>query len=1004
MSARTRSVLRTLGLALSTAVVATSLVFVSGTTATAVPVARHDGPQVSRDDHGLRYRDDRLTGRPTVQVSGTLQIATGEQGAPDRYGVTTASGRTVPLRLNGVAGLRTGQRVTASVVAAPGTATTTLASSTRQVASATFTDVAAAATPVVRRLFMAVITNMGTVPGNAPVIAAGKETASYWGEQMPASISSFTSSDTVLRYASAYSADLSCGLSSSYFEIRDEARAKFAAQGIGPNDTAVIIVPDTCQGGGTVGLSTGGAIINMAGQYLRSTLGHEEGHELGLHHANRTGATGCAPDCAGEEYGDMTSVMGYSLTLNTLTALNTVYRVALGEIQPGEVLPLDLPSTSTTITRPVTLQPRASSTGLRSVAIPDPDSPTGGVFYVEYRNVQGRDVGSAYDVGSPWTDFTRGLSVLYQSNETVHGLVPSWMLSVGSGGTSSMSAGSTWTSPSGRVKVQFLADHGPAGADIRTTVTDTRPAQTSTAAPRITGAAGVNVQTDPVVPGTWSVAPDYVTYEWQVDGRHVGSGPTADTFSASAADVGKAVTVTEVAHKDGYRLGRRTSAPVTITWMRPQVPEVSGDFSAGGYAYTYDGFWGNGTTFTYKWFADGVFVSTDSFFVIPDSVIGKRLTVEVTGSLNGEVQSRTSAATVPVAGQTLQTATPVVTGAAYVGETLTGSPGTWTAGTTFRYRWLADGTAIPNATGTTYPLTGTDVGKTITFEVSGTKSGYTPAKRTSTGKGPVAYRQLTTAQPTLTGTPEVGTTLTVTPGTWTSGTAFSYRWLADGTTIAGATTATRTLTTGDVGKTITVEVTGTKLNYATATQTSNALGPVTAVSWAPKTPTFPAPRVGTQLTASTDWGSGVTYTYRWYLGSTAITNATKQTYTPTATQVGKYLSVKVTGSKPGHTTTSKVSTKVVIAKGVLTTVVPTISGTPKVGQTLTANPGTWTTGTTFHYQWLSNGVAISTNATSSTYKLPSSKVGKNIKVKVTGSKAGYTTVALISAAVGPVIS
>ncbi|NGZ99923.1 hypothetical protein G5V59_05725 [Nocardioides sp. W3-2-3] len=51
----------------------------------------------------------------------------------------------------------------------------------------------------------------------------------------------------------------------------------------------------------------------------------------------------------------------------------------------------------------------------------------------------------------------------------------------------------------------------------------------------------------------------------------------------------------------------------------------------------------------------------------------------------------------------------------------------------------------------------------------------------------------------------------------------------------------------------------------------------------------------------------------------------------------------------------------------LTGATPTISGTTAVGSTLTAAPGTWTTGTTFGYQWLRAGVAIS-GATAATYQ------------------------------------
>lgn len=75
---------------------------------------------------------------------------------------------------------------------------------------------------------------------------------------------------------------------------------------------------------------------------------------------------------------------------------------------------------------------------------------------------------------------------------------------------------------------------------------------------------------------------------------------------------------------------------------------------------------------------------------------------------------------------------------------------------------------------------------------------------------------------------------------------------------------------------------------------------------------------------------------------------------------------------------------------------PVVSGTPKVGQTLTANPGTWTPGATLAYRWLAGGIRVS-GATGSTLVLNPSQSGKAIAVRVTGSKPGYETVSKTSA-------
>ena len=81
----------------------------------------------------------------------------------------------------------------------------------------------------------------------------------------------------------------------------------------------------------------------------------------------------------------------------------------------------------------------------------------------------------------------------------------------------------------------------------------------------------------------------------------------------------------------------------------------------------------------------------------------------------------------------------------------------------------------------------------------------------------------------------------------------------------------------------------------------------------------------------------------------------------------------------------------------LRTAVPTITGTAAVGSTLTAKPGTWTTGTTFAYQWKADGAAID-GATGPTYTIAPTLKGKKVTVMVTGSKSGYSSVSKTSAA------
>lgn len=77
---------------------------------------------------------------------------------------------------------------------------------------------------------------------------------------------------------------------------------------------------------------------------------------------------------------------------------------------------------------------------------------------------------------------------------------------------------------------------------------------------------------------------------------------------------------------------------------------------------------------------------------------------------------------------------------------------------------------------------------------------------------------------------------------------------------------------------------------------------------------------------------------------------------------------------------------------------PTISGTAKVGKTLSASSRSWSPKVTGKaWQWQRNGVDI-TGATSYKYKLAADDLGATITVKLTGSKAGYNSVTKTSKA------
>ncbi len=170
---------------------------------------------------------------------------------------------------------------------------------------------------------------------------------------------------------------------------------------------------------------------------------------------------------------------------------------------------------------------------------------------------------------------------------------------------------------------------------------------------------------------------------------------------------------------------------------------------------------------------------------------------------------------------------PGIVGNAVVGSTLSVSAGEWApAPVTLSYSWLANGIAT-GATGTTYLIPTSAIGKSISVAVTGSASGLAGYTVTSGASAiVVANVNIATATPTITGTARVGSTLTANPGVWPAPVTPTYRWFASGHVIANATAASLVLATALVGKTISVEVTRPTSGGGTSVLTSASTSPV----------------------------------------------------------------------------------------------------------------------------------------------------------------------------------
>ncbi|WP_353713578.1 hypothetical protein [Arthrobacter sp. K5] len=101
----------------------------------------------------------------------------------------------------------------------------------------------------------------------------------------------------------------------------------------------------------------------------------------------------------------------------------------------------------------------------------------------------------------------------------------------------------------------------------------------------------------------------------------------------------------------------------------------------------------------------------------------------------------------------------------------------------------------------------------------------------------------------------------------------------------------------------------------------------------------------------------------------------------------------MTGARIGYGSNTQTSAATAaVASGSLVAASPRITGTAKVGYTLTGTPGIWgPVPVTLRYQWYRSGVPIA-GATAATYRPAAADITKTLTVRVTGSKVGYTSV------------
>jgi hypothetical protein len=338
-------------------------------------------------------------------------------------------------------------------------------------------------------------------------------------------------------------------------------------------------------------------------------------------------------------------------------------------------------------------------------------------------------------------------------------------------------------------------------------------------------------------------------------------------------------------------------------------------------------------------------------------------------------------------------------GDALVGSTLTADTSAWPQDITLDYQWLLDGEPIDAATGSDYVVQDIDAGHAISVQVSGAPDGINVLSSVSESFDIALADLQSTPVPILQGTFKVGKTIGIDLGAWDDGVEFAFQWYIDNDAVDGATENTFDVPPAAVDLEVYVEVTGSKVGYNPSLQTSDpvTIEPGTLV----KTP-VPAiagtAKVGQKLTANEKtWDDGVTFEYQWFAAGKAINGATDKTFALTAAQLGKAITVKVTGSLEGYVSVTKTSAATAkVAVGVMNIAsVPLIVGTPKAGKAVTVNTGAWVPGAKLTIVWLLDGKAIK-GAKGTSVTLAKTAKGHKLSVSVTGAAAGYISTTKVS--------
>lgn len=532
--------------------------------------------------------------------------------------------------------------------------------------------------------------------------------------------------------------------------------------------------------------------------------------------------------------------------------------------------------------------------------------------------------------------------------------------------------------------------------------------------------------------GTWTSVPalSSTTFKWQKSNDASTwidiTGATANTYVVQASDNGYAFRVSVTAtNVNGTTVSNSSATGYTAPLYNVQLPITRGYLVVGQILEASDGVWSSTftTNLSYQWRRGSSEISgaISPTYTLTDSDIGYSISVQVTGTtlLGSIAVTSATRGSVTIVGNT---EVPVISGSLRVGSTLSVTTGTWLgapSSNTYQWQSSSDGSvwdSISGATSATYVLKSAQSGLYIRAQVFGNKTSsasvaYRITATTATTGVVAALTLSNSVAPSVSGAWTEGATLTASTGTWSTSGTFSYQWQSssDNSTwanIASATSSTYVLTSSEASKYVRVTV---------QNQTSNGDGIAYSVArnkvGSPYNTVLPALtgtlRVGsTQTVTNGTWSNTpINYGYQWQKSSDGISwiNITYETataYVPTFDVANLKIRVQVSAGNAVETATVTSATLESFLPPQVA-IIPSVSGTTTVGQTLTSATGTWpstSSGHAFQWQRSSDSGTTWTNisgATASTYVLVAADAGYLIRSQVSlttvaGSSSAYS--------------